>query len=193
MTTLTTAQATTLKNFIAADGTLSQIPKTTDGAYAIVAALNVPVTTFWVWQTQTNVSDIYNNILWANFTPNAPASGAGTDAANYMLFNQGKQFNLQILIGGGSPTLATSKVNIIAGLQDSLTGLLRINGVAVPAGGGWPAVQLSIQRNPTVLEKLFAATTATTVSTGVGTQANPATLIIEGGLQPNDILNLWAV
>lgn len=149
------------------------------------------LTTFKVWRTTTPVSDIQDNIIWANFTPANPASLAGTDATNWLLACQGKQFNLQNLLSSGSfgSGISTNKANIRSGLQDALT--------SIPSGpaagpmngttrtGGWQQVQLAIQRPATRAEQILA--------TGTGTQANPGDLTHDGeityGAELNMILN----
>lgn len=177
---LTTQQQNTLKTFIQADPTLNAFAPGADNAWAIADLLAVNANpAFQVWQSNTPASDIYDAVQWAAFTPSDAPDGT-TLWANRSLACQGKQFNLQTLLSGRE-TISTGKANIRAGLQDALTG--------IPSGtngaqsvGGWPAVKLAIQRPANVLEKLFA--------TGTGTSVNPATLVVEGRLYYQDIMQV---
>lgn len=172
---LTPAQITLLNTAVLAEPTLNGKVGVDDGA--VINWLNA-VTTFVVWRTSTPVSDIQDAITWANFTPNNPAAGAGQDFANWALACQGKQFNLQNLLSASGGGVSTAKANIRAGLQDALT--------AIPSGtnganksGGWPAVQLVIQRFATNAEKVLA--------TGTGTSASPGDLGFDGTIQFSEI------
>ena len=181
---LTTAQANTLKAFILADATLNQIPHTTDGAYAIADALKVDASPdFFVWKTTTSISDIQDAVTWANFTPANPSAGAGQDFANWALACQGKQFNLQLLLGGSGfgGAISTGKANIRAGLQDCTSSIPSdVNGAI--KSGGWANIKAVIQRKANILEKIFA--------TGTGTTANPASLVVEGSLTYAEVLSI---
>lgn len=130
------------------------------------------ITTFQVWNTATLVSNISDAITWANFTPGNPASGAGQDFLNWCAQCAIKRDNLWVLLTSNSNGFVnTGKHNIQAGLQDALTGIP--SGVSgANRAGGWPAVQLVIQRPATYLEKVLA--------TGVGTAVSPGDLSFEG-------------
>jgi hypothetical protein len=178
MSQLTRPQAVILRNAILADPVVSLQVGVAD--QPILDWLNA-LTTFRVWRTITPVSDIQDNIVWANFTPANPAAGAGTDATNWLLACQGKQFNLQNLLSSGSGFsggVSTNKPNIRAGLQDACT--LIPSGVAgATKTGGWTQIQLAIQRAATKAEQLLA--------TGTGTQANPGDLGFDGNIQNSDL------
>ena len=162
------------------------MPHNEDSAAFIAKSFEMlEVPAFQVWRTLTPSSDIFDAITWANFTPANPAAATDSlEAANihnWLLACQGKQFNLQILLSGFTGQISTGKANIRSGLQDALTN--------VPSGaagankaGGWVNVQAVIQRNCNRLEKLF--------STGIGTTASPATLVIEGKLSVLDVITI---
>jgi hypothetical protein len=175
---LTPAQQAALKAFIEADPVFSLYPHNYDGAYDLAVALQaLAEPAFQVWKTDAMVSDIYDAITWANFTPANPSAGSGSDVTNWLLACQGKQFNLQTLLSGRD-TLNAAKPNIRSGLQDATTSIP--SGVAgATKAGGWTNIQLVIQRPANILEKLFA--------TGTGSQASPATMAIEGSINHTDL------
>ena len=180
---LTTAQKATLTTYISTEPLLAQyLIVGSENAHQVYLFLNSP-STFQVWRTTTPVSDIHDNISWANFTPTNPISGAGTDAANWMAQCGLKQMNLQNLLSGASfnGQINTKKPNIRAGFQDCLTNLPS-GAAGVARSGGWPAVQLVIQRAATFAEKQFA--------TGTGTTALPGDLTFEGDVPENIVGSL---
>ena len=178
---LTTQQDATIKDWVLANPELNMLEVSSNTINLIVSKLNTIATPdFKIWKTTTPVGDIADAITWANFTPANPAAGAGTDATNWLLACQGKQFNLQTLISGRD-TVATSKANIRAGFQDALTQIPSgVNGAT--RQGGWAAVQLVMQKQATNLEKLF--------STGIGTTTSPAECVYLGNVNYNDVLRL---
>jgi hypothetical protein len=190
---LNTAQAATLKAFIEGDVTLNAIPKTLEGAYEMRELLKLPaVPDHQVWRSTTPTSEIKDAVIFSNYTPANPIAAvdilSAQNVANWLLACAGKRDNLWLLLteggGIGSGGIATNKPGIRAALQDATT--------AIPSGaagasksGGWSAIQLVIQRKATVFEKLF--------STGAGTTASPATMILEGIVSYNEIAELWVV
>ena len=175
----TTTQLQAIKQAIITDQTI--LDSFNAGNHGIaIDLLNAP-SSFIVWRTFTLSSDIQNAISWTNLTPVNPTGTSTIVDSNFLLACQGKQFNLQLLLqGNGFSTVATGKANIRAGFQDCLT--------AIPSGtagalksGGWPAVQLAMQRPATVAEKSMA--------TGVGTSVSPGILTWEGTLPYTGILN----
>lgn len=176
---LTTEQLTTLKNYIASDPIMSIKPMNGDGDYDIANLFNQLATPdFYVWSPVVQVQNIYDAIVWANMTPAAPASPDATGLyRDRALTCQGKQFNLQTMLSGRE-TLNASKPNIRAGLQDALTALpSKSDGTNQSAG--WAAVQLILSKKSTVFEKVL--------STGTGTQANPATMGYYGHITQQDV------
>ena len=156
----------------------------------IINWLQAP-STFKVWRTFTQADEIQEAVNWANFTPANPLGTSTVADTNWLLACQGKQFSLQLILavtGSFGRGISTGKPNIRAGLQDCLSN--------VPSGplgagrtGGWPVVQLAIQRFATNIEKMFA--------TGTGTQASPATLVFEKTLYQQEALEIvdifWGV
>lgn len=179
---LTPSQLTTLRNDINADPVLSSYPNNDDGAFAIAAAYNTLSTPdYYVWQTAASVTDIFDAIVWANFTPSDAPDGTQI-WLNRAMQCQGKQFNLQTMLSGRN-TINAARASIRAGLQDATT--------AIPSGnnganrsGGWANIQLILSRKATRVEKLFA--------TGAGTQANPSLLTFEGAVTVQDVLQARA-
>jgi hypothetical protein len=175
---LTPAQVTAVQGWLVSTPAVAAMITASD-TLGIANYLNSD-STFKVWKSATQVADIDNAIIWANFTPATVAAGAGQDAMNYMLACQGKQFNLQNILSAAAKngTIATGFANIRAGLQDSLTGIQSgVNGATV--GAGWAAVQLAIQRPASFYEQIFA--------TGTGTQVNPGALVVESKIQQQEV------
>jgi len=165
---LTESQIATLTPIVMAQPALVIAANTGDN-YAISDWLNTRDEAFYVWKTYLQTQDIFDNITWANFTPqDAPD---GTQAwANRSLACQGKQFNVQTLLTGRE-SINPSKQKIRDGLQDALT--------AIPSGangatkaGGWNTVVAVMYRTATRAEKYLSA--------GTGTTASPAMLVFEG-------------
>lgn len=153
---LTAAQLATLKSTILADGTLSVIPRTSDGYAQIADAFNVIDNAFFVYRTNVPVLDIFDQITWANFTPPiADPIDATATYLNRCVACQGKQFNIQIILQGQS-TINASKANVRAGLQDALTNVPGgVAGALISAG--WVSVRdNALARKATRAEKLFA-------------------------------------
>lgn len=129
-----------------------------------------------VWQTSFPVKNAYDQIIWANLTPNDAADGT-TLWTNRSLACQGKQFNIQTLLQGRE-SIDASKTSLRAGLQDGLTQIPSgANGTTRSAG--WVALQTAMQRNANNIEKLFA--------TGLGTTASPSVMGFEGTVSDNDV------
>lgn len=137
--------------------------------------------TYIVWRSTTNVSDIEDAILWANFTPANPVAGAGQDFANWSLACQGKQFNLQNILSSSYTTgfISTGRPTIRSGLQDALTQIPSGVSGAIKSAG-WTNVLTAIQRPATNAERLFAI--------GAGTSALPGVLGEEGIINWNEIV-----
>lgn len=178
---LSTQQQATLKAFILADPVLNLQPHTSDGAFAIAAALNLPdAGGYQVWRTSTDADTILDAITWANLTPSDVPDGSAI-YTNRALACQAKQLNIQIMLQGRG-SLGTGKSTIRAGLNDALTNVPAGSGGALVDAGwlGAGKVKAAITRTATVLEKLFA--------TGTGTSASPSTLVVETSVQYNDVV-----
>lgn len=173
-----------VKNYVLADPLLNTYPQSQVGADLISQAMNVAaVPEFFVYRTDALVIDIYDQITWANFTPNdlppvAAIPSAPTTAETYALDLwrarslqcQGKQFNLQTMLMGRIYTNA-AKASIRAGLQDALTAIPS-GAAGVNRSGGWANVQTALYRKAVLGEKI--------VSTGTGSAASPATMPATG-------------
>lgn len=175
---LTAEQNTQVAAFVNSDGRFVTTPHNSDTASGIADLLaTYDLTPYKVWSTTVPTKNVYDTVIWANFTPAAPSAGDGQDYANRSLACQGKQFNLQTLLF--RDTIDASKPGIRSGLQDALT--------QVPSGTagafkqcGWTSVQLIIQRPANILEKLLA--------TGTGSDASPATMSFEGRLSYQEVI-----
>ena len=171
---LTEAQISTLTPIVMAQPQLVEAANIGDNA-AIAKWLNTADPAFYAWKTYLATQDIYDNITWANFTPQD--SPDGTQAwANRSLACQGKQFNVQTLLTGRE-SINPSKQKIRDGLQDALTAIPSgANGAS--KGGGWSSVVAVMYRNATRAEKHL--------STGTGTTASPAIMVFEGFVTPQE-------
>ena len=148
----------------------------TAGDHGCIAAWFNTDSTFIVWKSHTNKDDVFDNVIWANFTPANPSSGAGQDATNWLMACQGKALNLQTLLNAN--TISSSKANVRAGIQDATTNIPSgINGAN--KSGGWTAIQTVMQRSATYAEKNLA--------TGTGTTGSPGLLTFEGTISVSDI------
>lgn len=145
----------------------------------VIAAYYNATTSYVVWRSSTPTADVCNAIVWASLTP-SDAPDTTQIYANRALQCQAKQINVQTLVQGRD-SIASSKPNIRAGLQDALTGLPAGTGGAI-VGGGWNAVKTAMTRSATVVEQLLAS--------GVGTAATPADLSYEGTLTDQDVSDI---
>lgn len=175
---LTTAQKLIVKNDIIAKQASGQPLFGVTSEPAIAAYYNA-ATSYMVWRSNTPAADVCNAIAWASLTP-SDAPDTTQVYANRALQCQAKQINLQTLVQGRD-SIASSKPNIRAGLQDALTGLPAGTAGAV-IGAGWAAVKTAMARAATVAEQLLA--------TGTGTASTPADLGYEGTLTDQDISDI---
>jgi hypothetical protein len=139
--------------------------------------------TFIVWRSSVSIDEIFDGIVWANFTPNPSPDGTAA-WTNRALACQGKQFNLQTMIVGRE-SLNASKLRIRAGLQDALTDVPSGANGAVRAAG-WDNVLPVLKRPATNAEAMF--------TTGTGTDAAPGILRFEGTIsvqQVGEAMNLY--
>jgi hypothetical protein len=190
---LTTAQVQILKADIAADPTLSAKPHNGDGAFDVAAAYNLDASpAYYVWRTEVPVNDIFDAVTWANFTP-ADAPDGTVAWSNRSLACQGKQFNLQTMLGGRT-LVDASKTNIRAGLNDATT-LLPSGAGGVTRSGGWAAILPVLSRKARRIEKLFAvddgAGIGNTTSDPRGASTNPDRMTFEGTITPADVVDAW--
>lgn len=181
---LTAQQASTLKAAVLANGTCAPIFAAGDDV-GTAACMNAVDATFYLWRTDASVQSIYDQVTWANMTPADSPDGTAL-YTNRALACQGKQFNLQTILQGRSVLNAT--INTLrAGLQDALTTLPCGAGGAV-VSAGWVGVRdTALKRQARLWEKALANTAG-----GNGAQATPAVPVLEGVLQPNDVIAIRA-
>jgi len=180
---MTTAQLQTLKTFIANDGALNAFPNNTDTAIDIAALLNAAASpTFHVYRSNIPVQEIFDQITWANMTPNDAPDG--TQAwLNRATACQGKQFNLQTLLMG-QEQINAARVKVRDGLQDALSN--------VPSGasgatvsGGWSLLRDNVlARVASKFEKIFAVTSG---AFDGSTPAKAASMGVEGPVSGDDV------
>lgn len=175
---LTSAQLAAVKADILATPSLSANSNDNVGNSVIASFYNsMPQADWMVWQTAVSVQVVYDNVVWANYTPQDTPDGTAI-WTNRALACQCKQINLQTLLQGRD-TINAAKTAIRTGLQDATT--------ALPSGasgatrsGGWVNIQTAIQRKASNIEKLLSGG-------GAGTAANPSTLGFEGRITADDI------
>lgn len=137
---LTSTQLTTLKNAIAADPVLSQLPNNSDAAFEIAAAFNViDVSNFTVWKTSVQAQEIMSNgFVWT--------------AVDTLTVGKARIWEWMTRYG----TINPSKANIRQGLADCFGA-----GSAMAT-----AIMPHLKRLATRAEKLFATGTGTDQSPG---------------------------
>lgn len=174
---LTQEQLDTLKAAIIANPTMAAA-RTAHNTQAITDLLNAS-STLDVWRTSVSTQVLFDQITWANLTPNDPPDGTLAWQCR-SLACQGKQFNLQ-LIFASRDTIDPSKANMRACLQDALTNVPSGQAGAL-VSAGWVPVRTAMQRKATVLESIFANTQNTTAS-----------LVVEGVMDEMTIRRLgWS-
>lgn len=137
--TLSNAQLVSLKADIDADGVLSQIPNTTDGAFAIADAYNLLASpAFRVWRTSIPTKDVKKGVVWTE----------------YIGRSVGEKSAFELMISNG--ILDASDPNIRQGIQDIFSG---------PGAIGTRTNLTNMgKRDATRAEKLFATGTGSEAS-----------------------------
>lgn len=160
---LTLLQYQTLKADILADPILAAHPQTSDGAFAITVAYNLPATPdFWVWRTTVPQHEIVGA---------TSPDGTVWSWTAYISRSQGERDGWREMFADTGGVNA-SRPNIRQGLADIFSG---------PSGAAQRTHLLAIgRRTATRAEKLFAV--------GLGTPASPATMAVEGALTYQDVL-----
>lgn len=160
---LTPAQLVTLKAAIAADPALAAIQQTPDGAFAVKDALNLTATpAFIVWKSRVTQDEIMQN---------------GFDWTRVDNLTVGPARVWEWMFANAERSINPSKANVRAGIEAVWKGVAA--DLAVRA-----AVYVHCKRNASRAEQLFA--------TGTGTDAVPATMVFEGSLGYQDVLDAWA-
>lgn len=138
---LTASQLVTLKNDIAANGVLNTIPNTSDGAFAIAEAYNIPASpAFIVWKTNVSTYEIRSGLIWDE----------------YDALTVSKQNAFAFLCSNGLVNAALT--NVRAGIGSIFAGPGQTGNLA--------ALTALAKRSATRLEKLFATGTGTSGSPG---------------------------
>lgn len=157
---LTTDQKMALKNFVESDQELNALPHTSDGAFAIAAALQVAASPeFIVWRTSVNIDEIQQNGFTWNKVDNLTVGKARI--WEWMFQNETRSFN-------------PSKPNVREGIDACWVG-----------DAGFLTVRASVyghcKRSANRLEQLFA--------TGSGTDVSPATMAenVEGSISYTEV------
>ena len=151
-------QKLTLKNFIEADSVLNLIPHTQDGAYAISEALQaIASPDFIVWRTNVSKDEIMQN---------------GFDWTQVDNTTVGKARIWEWMFDNGANAIDPSKDNIRTGINEAWKGSQSMLDVRA-------AIYVHCKRKANILEKLFA--------TGTGSDASPATMVIEGSISYLDV------
>jgi hypothetical protein len=131
---LTQTQLQILKTDIAADSALSQVPKTSDGAFAVAAAYNLAaVPAFRVWRTDIPTRDIKAGIVWTE----------------YIGRSVGERGAFELMISNG--VLDAANPNVRQGITDCFSG---------PSGAGTRTNLTNLaKRDALRVEKLFSTGT----------------------------------
>lgn len=157
---LTEAQKTALAADVAKDPAFAELPRNSDGAYAVAAAYNLPASPeFIVWRTSVSQDEIMQN---------------GFDWVRVDNLSVGKARIWEWLFNNGNRSINPSKINVRAGIDAVWKG--GAADLAVRA-----AVYVHCKRSANVLEKLF--------STGTGSDASPATMAVEGSIPYNEVVS----
>jgi len=151
---------------------------------AVAACLNALVPAFFVYRTEIPVAEVFDAIIWANFTPSdAIPTDSSLNSDVYQsrqIACQTKQMNLQTMLMGQA-SLNSAKPNVRAGLQDALTGIPS-GTFGAPRAAGWTTVRDTVlARVATRAEKLYA-----TGGNGASA-ATAATLTFEGVITTQDV------
>jgi hypothetical protein len=163
---LPVAQLPTLKNDIAADGTLNSQPQTPDSADAIAQVYNLVASPdFWVWRTRVTKEEYTTNVSVDGTTFAWTGSG-------FITRSQGERDAWNAMFSGDG-TVNPSLANVRQAFQDIFSG-----GTA-PAPANRTHLATMSRRKATRGEKLFA--------TGTGSTASPAVLTFEGNLTFDDV------
>lgn len=197
---LTSTQATTLKNDIAANTTVITNPTTGQatqiknipiddggGANAIAAWYNLPCATdFFGNYATVPVEDIFNALLWKNYTPTDAVPTLDVLSATIYqaraAFAAAYQINIQTMLIGRLILNAT-KENIVSGLKDATNTNMPTGASGASQKGGWATVQTIICRKATNLEKLFADL----AGGNGGSNTTAATFVLEGSITGENV------
>jgi hypothetical protein len=163
---LTAAQLTALKNDILADGTLSALPNSADGNFAIADAYNAAASPdFWVWRTSVTKEEYVNSI-------SVDGTSFSWTGAGYITRSQGERDAWREMFS------ATGFVNpSLLGVRNAFNDIF--SGGTAPAPANRTHLSTVSRRKATRAEKLFA--------TGTGSTASPATMSFEGKITHQEV------
>jgi hypothetical protein len=196
---LTNAQQAALKADIAANNsqlTIGTAPPTAIKDLPNTGDINVEIANWYngvaspdfnVFRSSVSMDDVYDQVVWANFTPQ-DVPDATALWTNRSLACQGKQFNVQIMLQGRTSFNAT-KINQRAGLNDATTNIPS-GAAGASKSGGWAGILGILRRLANRIEKLFAIQTSGVGVTGgdaLGATTNPALMAFEGFITGNDV------
>jgi hypothetical protein len=153
----TPQQLQTLKTYIAGQPDLSSQPSTPDGHFEIARLLNLAAAG-------------PNNVAWKTSVPIGDVGKAlnGTELAGLTSLNHTRMQTLAIYLSSGvNPSLASNRQFF----DDIFSGAGGVNTRA--------ALLALWKRVMTRAEKVYA--------TGTGSDASPATLVVEGAIDPDDV------
>lgn len=161
---LTVTQLQALKLDFDADPVLSIIPNTPDGNYEIAAAYNLAASPdFIVWRTQVSQDEIMQN---------------GFDWVRVDNLSVGKARIWEWMFGNDAKSINPAKSNVRAGIDEVWKGVQADLNVRA-------AVYVHCKRVASRVEKLL--------STGTGTDADPATMGYEGTITHSDVSSMRAL
>lgn len=159
---LTTLQKQIIANFIASNPEWAALPKNSDTAFFIADELNkVDPSNFVVWRTSVPQDEIMQN---------------GFDWVQVDNLTNGKARIWDWLFDNSAKTINPSKVNVRAGIAECWKGTAALLAVQAVVFG-------HCKRNATVVEKLLA--------TGTGTTLSPATMSFESPISYQDIESVF--
>ena len=161
---LTSAQLVTLKNYIAADPTLSTYPHTSDGAFAVANLLNLTATpVFYVWRTDVGSAEIRGVLDWNEY------DGLSVSKQNAFSF---------LCLDG---KVDASKTNVQAGILSIFTSAQSPNTRA--------ALIALAKRLARVIEKVFATGTGSLAAPA--TMAAGVSGYVEGPVSFQTVQDAW--
>lgn len=159
---LTTLQKQIIANFIAANPEWAALPKNSDTAFFLADQLNkVDPSNYVVWRTSVPQDEIMQN---------------GFDWVQVDNLTNGKARIWDWLFDNSAKTINPSKVNVRAGITECWKGTAALLAVQAVVLG-------HCKRNATVVEKLLA--------TGTGTTVSPATMSLESPISYQDIESVF--
>lgn len=184
--TLTTAQATTIRNAIQADSALMAFINASQHQ-PVADAMNTPSAS-GAWRKDAVVDDIQNAIDYTKYTPTDAPTDTTLVYSNRLLSVQTKQMNLQNMLLGRASFDATKTTNR-SSLRDAVIALpTGASGASISAGGASGVTVLTAcTRLATRAEALLFTSSPTTGTVTAGIMG------WEGLLSASDIIEIMSV